>query len=398
MRAINTYFAVSFHAIGTTMHRWITWLVSKASRDTTSGQFIAEIDGLRFIAIFSVILFHLNWFITSKTGRPEGADLLTGFLSNGHIGVQLFFVISGFVIALPFAKGHLLNGRRPNLRQYLFRRLTRLEPPYIVNLLFRFVFLPLATADTFGVLFPHLLASMGYLHNIIYGSMSKINFVAWSLEIELQFYLLAPFVTSVFMIRSKAARRMLLVALIIAFPIIAYILNGFPRVNLSILSAGHYFLTGFLLVDIYLTEWGQNPVKSWRWDLVSVLAWSAIVVLLYQGGGDFIVIPTFFAYLAAFKGVMSNRFFCQPIIYIIGGMCYTLYLYHYSVISAIGHLLINVEFLNQLPLWLEIGVASLVIVPAVLLFGTIMFILVEKPCMRKDWYIRLMERFKIVQA
>ena len=377
------------------MHRWIKWLVSKASRDTTSGQFIAEIDGLRFIAIFSVILFHLNWFITSKTGRAEGADFLSEFLSHGNIGVQLFFVISGFVIALPFAKGHLLNGKLPNLRQYLFRRLTRLEPPYIVNLLFRFALLLLASADTFSELLPHLLASMGYLHNIIYGSMSSINFVAWSLEIELQFYLLAPIVTSVFMIRSKIGRRLLVVSLIIIFPVIAHALNGFPRVNLSILSAAHYFLAGFLLVDIYLVEWDQSPAKSWHWDLVSALSWSAIVALLYQEGGEsFIVIPTFFAYVAAFRGALSNRFFCQPLVYIIGGMCYTLYLYHYSVISVIGRLLIRAGFLNQLPLWLEIIVAGVVIVPAVLLFGTIMFILVEKPCMKKDWHIRLMERFK----
>lgn len=377
------------------MHRWIKWLVSKASRDTTSGQFIAEIDGLRFIAIFSVILFHLNWFITSKTGRAEGSDFLTEFLSHGYIGVQLFFVISGFVIALPFAKGHLLNGRRPNLQQYLFRRLTRLEPPYIVNLLFRFAFLPLATADTFADLFPHLLASVGYLHNIIYGSMSKINFVAWSLEIELQFYLLAPIVTSAFMIRSKRARRTLFVALIIVFPLIAHALSGFPRVNLTIISAAQYFLTGFLLVDIYLTEWDQNPAKTWYWDLVSLLAWFTIGALLYlKGGESFLVIPIFVAYVAAFKGVLSNRFFCQPAVYIIGGMCYTLYLYHYSVISAIGRLLIKVEFLNQLPLWLEIIIAGLVIVPIVLLSGVIMFILIEKPCMKKDWHIRLRERFR----
>ncbi len=377
------------------MRHWLTWLVSKASRDTTSGQFIAEIDGLRFIAIFSVILFHLNWFITSKTGRSEAADLLSGFLSNGHIGVQLFFVISGFVIALPFARGHLLNDRLPHLRQYFFRRLTRLEPPYIVNLLLRFGLLSLATADTFGELFPHLLASAGYLHNIIYGSMSKINFVAWSLEIELQFYLLAPLVTSVFMIRSKPGRRVLLVSLIILFSIISYTLNGFPRVNLSIISAAHYFLTGFLLVDIYLMEWDQNPAKSRQWDMVSVLAWSTIVLLLYQDGGEpFIVIPTFFAYVAAFKGELSNRFFCRPGIYTIGGMCYTLYLYHYSVISAISRLLFKIEFLNQLPVWLEIILAGLLIVPAVLLSGAIMFILVEKPCMKRDWYSRVLERFK----
>ncbi len=117
--------------------------------------------------------------------------------------------------------------------------------------------------------------------------------------------------------------------------------------------------------------------------------------MLYQGAEEsLIVIPTFFAYVAAFKGVLSNRFFCQPVIYIIGGMCYTLYLYHYSVISVICRLLIRVEFLNQLPAWLEIIVAGLVIVPAVLLSGVLLFILIEKPCMKKDWHIKLLGRFK----
>jgi peptidoglycan/LPS O-acetylase OafA/YrhL len=377
------------------MRHWVRWLVSKAARDSTSGQFIAEIDGLRFIAIFSVIMFHLNWFISSKTGRAEAADHFTAFLSNGHIGVQLFFVISGFVIALPFAKAHLLNGSRPRLGRYLLRRLTRLEPPYILNLLFRFALLPLATPDTFGILFPHLLASMGYLHNIIYGRMSTINFVAWSLEIELQFYLLAPLIASIFLIRPKAGRRSLLVALIGLSSMAAFACHGMPRFDLSILSSAHYFLAGFLLADIYLTEWNQIPVQSHRWDLVSILAWSAIVALPFHErvGLYLLVIPVFAAYVAAFKGALSNRFFRQPLIYTIGGMCYTLYLYHYSVISAISRPLIAAGFFNRLPPWLQVIAAGLVIVPAVLLSGAIMFILVEKPCMKKDWHFKLMERF-----
>src|ERR1700690_3142069 len=100
------------------MTRLIYWLKSKASRTTTSGQFIPEIDGLRFIAIFSVILFHLSGYVTVKTGRTEEHDLLADLFSHGNFGVKLFFVISGFVIALPFAKGHLSNDKLPSLKQY----------------------------------------------------------------------------------------------------------------------------------------------------------------------------------------------------------------------------------------------------------------------------------------
>jgi len=378
------------------MRRFIKWLVTRAARDTSSGQFIAEIDGLRFVAILAVVLFHLGWYLTSKTGRVDEFDPLAELLSRGYLGVQLFFVISGFVIALPFARGHLFKGRVPRIRDFFFRRLTRLEPPYIVNLLFRFAFLCLLSLDSAGNLFPHLLASVGYLHNMVYGQESTVNFVAWSLEIEFQFYLLAPFICSIFLVRPRTARRFLLVALIIFFTVLTYF-NGSARYNLSLFSALKYFLTGFLLVDVYLVEWGQKPARSsLRWDVVSLLAWLSICALSFLGktGELFLTVPIFLAYLAAFKGPLSNRFFCLPLVYSIGGMCYTIYLYHYSIISALGRLVVKLEPLNQAPLWLFIPVASLVILPVTLLFCTIMFILVEKPCMKKGWYLRSSGRLK----
>jgi peptidoglycan/LPS O-acetylase OafA/YrhL len=378
------------------MRRSIKWLVNRAARDTSSGQFIAEIDGLRFVAILAVVLFHLGWYLTSKTGRVDEFDPLAELFSRGYIGVQLFFVISGFVIALPFARGHLFQGRTPRIRDFFFRRLTRLEPPYIVNLLFRFAFLCLLSLDSAGNLFPHLLASIGYLHNMVYARESTVNFVAWSLEIEFQFYLLAPFICSLFLIRSRTARRSLLVALIVLFSALTYC-NGSPRFNLSLLCALKYFLTGFLLVDVYLMEWGQKPAPcSPRWDLVSLLAWFSICALSFQGktGELFLTVPIFLAYLAAFKGPLSNRFFCRPLIYSIGGMCYTIYLYHYSLISGLGRVVVKLGLLNQAPLWLFISLASLVILPITLLFCTIMFILVEKPCMKKDWYLGRSRRLR----
>ena len=57
----------------------------------------------------------------------------------GFRGVELFFVISGFILGLPFA-AHYLKGAAPvSLRKYYLRRLTRLEPPYIVALLVLFI-------------------------------------------------------------------------------------------------------------------------------------------------------------------------------------------------------------------------------------------------------------------
>lgn len=107
-------------------------------RITSSGSFIPEIDGLRFIAIVSVVLFHLSGFLTKKMQNHSG-DILTvtilkHILSHGHLGVPLFFIISGFILGLPFAKFFISKGPRINFKKYFFRRLTRLEPPYILTM------------------------------------------------------------------------------------------------------------------------------------------------------------------------------------------------------------------------------------------------------------------------
>src|SRR5437016_6274312 len=99
-------------------------------RLTTRGTFIPQVDGLRFIAITFAVLIHVEQF--SRSGNM--------FLL-GWRGVQLFFVISGFILSLPFAAHYLSGGPPVHLGKYYLRRVTRLEPPYILNILFLFVIL-----------------------------------------------------------------------------------------------------------------------------------------------------------------------------------------------------------------------------------------------------------------
>src|SRR2546430_13501195 len=101
-------------------------------RITTSGEVIPEIDGLRFIAIAAVILHHLGLFVSTQRQADEGLLLL------GQNGVELFFAISGFILAVPFAMHYLNAGKRVKLSRYFVRRFTRLEPPYLLSLLLLF--------------------------------------------------------------------------------------------------------------------------------------------------------------------------------------------------------------------------------------------------------------------
>ena len=106
--------------------------------------------------------------------------------------MELFFTISGFILFLPYAAHFLRGGKQPRLRQYYFRRVTRIEPPYLIHLGIAFVIALVINDRDPLQLAPHLMASAFYLHNLIYGMSSTLNTVAWSLEIEVQFYLLAP--------------------------------------------------------------------------------------------------------------------------------------------------------------------------------------------------------------
>ena len=136
--------------------------LSSFRRITRSGNFIPEVDGLRFIAILSVVFLHCYYELLNRSAigslGPDGSQNvalpvdpanqhgLLRLLGHGGYGVELFFAISGFILAWPFARQHLQAGRKVKLGSYFLRRVTRLEPPYILMLLIRTVLL-LVTQD-----------------------------------------------------------------------------------------------------------------------------------------------------------------------------------------------------------------------------------------------------------
>jgi peptidoglycan/LPS O-acetylase OafA/YrhL len=105
-------------------------------RVSGSGPVIPYVDGLRFIAIAWVVLHHTNAFVTLKASHPYAIEggVLPRIASHGFVGVQLFFVISGFILCLPVARRRLDGRPTPPLAPYYRRRLRRLEPPDLLSL------------------------------------------------------------------------------------------------------------------------------------------------------------------------------------------------------------------------------------------------------------------------
>src|SRR5690606_39048294 len=118
------------------MLNYIKGLPDKLTRVTSGGNLIREVDGLRFVAIFPVVVQHLHERFERNTSlifstHPE-YEISSFIASRGFIGVYIFFVISGFILALPFASHQIHGTKEVNLKSYYWRRITRLEPPYII--------------------------------------------------------------------------------------------------------------------------------------------------------------------------------------------------------------------------------------------------------------------------
>src|SRR5262245_10743057 len=80
-----------------------------------------------------VVLLHSRWRLNGLHALPL-ENVFDLFIAQGRYGVQLFFIISGFILALPFAAERLAGARPVRLKAFYLRRLTRLEPPYFLVL------------------------------------------------------------------------------------------------------------------------------------------------------------------------------------------------------------------------------------------------------------------------
>ena len=146
------------------------------------------VDGIRAIAVLWVIIFHA-WLFQYNFFKPTGDKVLDNpfliWISKGDLGVDLFFVISGFLIGTILFK-ELKKNNKINFKKFYIRRFLRLMPVYIFSMILGVYFLNDIAPGNWKMAWSNLL----YINNYIRGSYMGWT---WSLAIEEQFYLIAPF-------------------------------------------------------------------------------------------------------------------------------------------------------------------------------------------------------------
>jgi peptidoglycan/LPS O-acetylase OafA/YrhL len=166
--------------------------------------YLPGLDGLRALAVIAVIIYHAN----------------KKWLGGGFLGVEVFFVISGYLITLLLVAEHERHGDI-NLRQFWLRRFRRLLPALFLMMVLLAIYLALVFTEARGRVRGDIVAGAAYVSNwyqiwVGQGYTAAESFVPlrhlWSLAVEEQYYVIWPLVM-VAILRSKGRHRLPNVAL-----------------------------------------------------------------------------------------------------------------------------------------------------------------------------------------
>jgi len=154
---------------------------------------IAVLDGVRAVACFTVIAYHINIITVSRQiWHPSPLGMfLPGIIITGYAGVTLFFVLSGFLLFMPYAKAILFGHQWPSMRQFYLRRALRILPGYYLSLGLIILWLQPQYLQ------PEHWKELGFFLTFTMDSSTQtfqqLNGPFWTLAVEWQYYLLLPF-------------------------------------------------------------------------------------------------------------------------------------------------------------------------------------------------------------
>lgn len=367
------------------------------------GRIVQELEGLRFLAITPVVIQHCveRWYRNAYTpGISAVSDTLINYCLGGGVGVYLFYAISGFILPLPFAVKRMNSQPMGSLKTYFMRRLTRLEPPYILVMLLLAIAALAMHKMTAGQTLGYFFTGITYSSTLVYKHFNMLNPVIWSLEVEIQFYIIAPFITYfIFGIKDFTQRTLLIAGSILLLVFIQEqtgISNGLNVLRYTILGQLQYFLVGILMVNLYLQRQLQPGNGTRWWDLAATIAiFSMIAFRWVTGFGKTILFVCLLStlFVGAFRSGAFNRFIKRPWIMAIGGMCYSIYLLHLAIAQASIELLLKtVPGVQNSLAWFT--AYALFFTVCLLLTVPVFYLLIEKPCMDHTWPARLKNYIK----
>jgi peptidoglycan/LPS O-acetylase OafA/YrhL len=273
------------------------------SRQSSHGDSVAVLDGIRGLAVLLVVASHTGAF---------------GVLGQGSVGVFLFFTLSGFVLTLPFADNPKRLFQSGELWHYFANRALRIIPAYVVAVLLIAWF----TNRAWQWIWPNLSFYAGWNH-------------LWSVAEEVRFYILFPAVAALLSLLPSRIWRMVALALM---TVLAWYLRDLHHIDIMMDGIAvefyfYFFLAGMLTCLIYRAL-GRRSVNIFH--SVNAITVIAGLALYYLNGWVYpevwcVLFILLLAGMTNSQNALVSRMLRSWFMRHIGLLSYSLYLYHFSI-------------------------------------------------------------------
>lgn len=301
-----------------------------------SRKFRYDINGLRAYAVALVVLFHFGVF---------------GF-TGGFIGVDVFFVISGFLMTSIIVKG--LENKTFNFLKFYISRSNRIIPALfvlcsVVGLVGWFTLTPQELKDYAK----HAITSLGFISNIQYfkeagyfdaASHEKLLLHTWSLSVEWQFYILLPiFLFIIYRIKqSKNAIKIAFTGLFAASLVLAlYLTPKMPTASFFLLPTRAWEMLAGGLIFLFFNKINLTQQRSTAIELVG-FALIAISVVSFTGSTPWpsynAILPVLGTFLILLASNQSSLLTNNKVAQFLGNTSYSIYLWHWPLVFYLNYL------------------------------------------------------------
>ncbi len=380
--------------------------------------FFPNLDGLRFICFLLVFLFHSYKVLFANLKGTVVYDIVEFLFQHGELGVNFFFVLSGFLITFLLIREVEVSGT-VHIKNFYIRRVLRIWPLFYLCVFIGFVVWPLAkhfagaasveTSDPWYYVF--LVNNFDYIHQQSISEQlfpdALILIVLWSVAVEEQFYLVWPVILKYIPKRGYPLIFLAIILFTLVFRFFHVGDRGGDLHDIAVLRFHTFAVIGDMAVGALMAYycsyqsrflvWVTNLKKS---QLLFIYLMSVAVLLFReQLFGHFavatilerVVIAILFGLIILEQNFCKNSFFkfsSFKNMSKLGMYTYGLYCLHFLVISILGSVAQKLGFLLDNP------VTAIVITLLALFFSIILCILsyrfYEKP------FLKLKDKFAFI--
>ena len=353
-----------------------------------------EIDGLRSIAVLAVVFFHADFLISFTLGNKSFEDL--NLFQGGFIGVDVFFVISGYLITSLILNG--IKSKSFTLANFYERRARRILPALftiiIISIPLSFIYLLPKQVEGYSM---SVLSTLLFSSNIWFWMEDGYSYWApinefkpllhtWSLAVEEQFYIFYPifliFLTSYF---KKYFTGLLLIVFFISLQIAQFGSENYIVANFYLLpSRGWELMAGAFLAKL---EFSKSRISNPIFDVIMPLLGLILIlnsIMFFNSSTSHPSILTLYPIIGTMliiwfskKGEIVSDLLSSKLLVFIGKISYSLYLWHFLLFSYA-----NIYYQQSYNIWREIELGTevkfLIIIVSIVL-SIITYTFIEKP-------------------